>query len=96
MLIFSGDLVCSLQLGVSKESRVTLTSVYTPREQGIYPWRVSGDGFVQVERGKKVGFFGHCMHVCSILSKKARKGHRCSFARSSACSLHFKPEDYIG
>lgn len=31
-LIFSGDLVCSLQLGVSKESRVTLRSVYTLRE----------------------------------------------------------------
>lgn len=71
LLIFSGDLVCSLQLGVSKESRVTLTSVYTPREQGIIPMGSVRWWFCSGRKGKKVNFFG-CMFAV-FFPKRERK-----------------------
>lgn len=46
--------------------------------------------------GEKGECFGHCMLVCSVLSKKVKKGHRCCFTWFSAHSLNFKTEDYIG
>lgn len=52
--------------------------------------------FCTGRKGKKVKIFGCCVHVCSVLSKKGKKGHRWSFVWSSAYSLHFKTEDYIG
>lgn len=95
-LIFRGDLVCSLRLGASKESRVTLTSVYTPREQGIYLWRVSGDDFVQVGRGKKKwGFLAVVCIFAVFFPKRVRKATD-AVLLGLLHTLNFKTEDYIG